>query len=622
MKPVVSVVSGTYNRLDLLKDMIDSARKAAPVGVPIDFVVCDGGSTDGTLDWLQQQPDATVIEHGELRGAIRAFTDAAYAATGKYVLLANDDVTFAPDSILAALAHLESNPDCGAVAFEDNRPVPGRRRDTYGVQYQAGLTLDGQHTPLVYAQVGLFPKWLGDKVGWWLGDDEQMADAKTYGGDNYLSSRIWELGYKVEPVVGARVRDLVHRDDLRVINNESGEYDSAEFNRHFPRGPQLQTAPRIPNPDKPQLRVLYLPIYEDRTVQRQQKRGLRDALARYFLVHELDYMREPNLRTRLPELVAKWQPDVLLTQLHGADKIDTALLGDLQGTCPKTLIVNWNGDVWPHGLIAPEMLDLLQRVDLQLVVNADVLETYRKADIPAAYWQIGYEEPGDDLPTVKKHDVLFLGNAYSAEREALGRIIREFEGGLYGSGWADADGDCLYDFATGKALYQNCKIAIGDNQFAVGGFVSNRIFQALAAGAFLLHQTVPGLEDLTGLIDGKHYVAWTDYDDLRAKIAHYLDAPKERNKIAKQGRIFVQQKHSFDARVKELFTDLLPKARRRTPRFAMVELRYLGNMQDRQFGVLGPVTRRQYQHMPGQLIAVDRRDADSIVQGGGFEVVG
>src|SRR5262245_40629500 len=107
MTYVISIVTGTYNRLPYLQQMMQSVRQQMPIGLPAEFVICDGGSTDGTLEWLREQPDVKLIEHGELKGAIAAFTDAANAAQGKYVLIANDDVVFWPGSILRALVHLE-----------------------------------------------------------------------------------------------------------------------------------------------------------------------------------------------------------------------------------------------------------------------------------------------------------------------------------------------------------------------------------------------------------------------------------------------------------------------------------------------------------------------------------
>ena len=112
----------------------------------------------------------------------------------------------------------------------------------------------------------------------------------------------------------------------------------------------------------------------------------------------------------------------------------------------------------------------------------------------------------------------------------------------------------------GAAVYQNAKLSIGDNLFSDNtGFVSNRLFQALAAGgAMYMQQHVKGLDELTGFIAGKHYVEWSDFRDLKAKIEYYLEHDEERRKIARLGTRYCRRYHSFDARVKELFEELLP----------------------------------------------------------------
>lgn len=180
---LISLVTGTYNRLPHLKAMIDSARLAMPAG-DYEIVVVDGGSTDGTLDYCRAQPDVVLIEHGGLRGAIRAFTDGGNAARGSYTLLANDDVVFPKrEAILRAVRHLEENPTCGAVAFGDNRPQRGYNGTGYKVNNQA-VRVDGRLSQRPYAQVGLFRTALGKTVGWWGADDPCMSSAAagTYGG--------------------------------------------------------------------------------------------------------------------------------------------------------------------------------------------------------------------------------------------------------------------------------------------------------------------------------------------------------------------------------------------------------------------------------------------------------
>lgn len=624
---MLSIVSGTYNRKHALQNMLQSARDTVPAGIDLGFVVVDGGSTDGTLEWLRTQSDVTLIEHGELRGAIPAFCDGAKAATGKYVVLANDDILFKPGALLAGIVHLEEHVRCGGVAFADNRKNPYNPQGRHLVQMMPAWHR-GKYHGVRYAQVGMFRKWLGDTVGWWGADDPDFT-ARTYGGDNYLSARIWELGYSIDEVPECRVDDLVIRDELRELNNgppreKTSHSDTEAYYARFPEGtPDLPDQMKIAQQDIRHLRILYLPIYEPgHAIQKQQKRGLRRALQKVGWVYELDYLASRNLDGELLGILERWKPDVLLTQLHGADRITTDLARKIRQRYPKLLWVNWNGDYWPDGLIAEPMLKLLKYVNLQLVVNGSVLNTYQAHGIPAAYWQIGYEEPNGLLPDVQAHDVVFLGNAYHPSRKELETQLRStgLNVGFYGNGWAQSDGECLYDFLTGRSLYMHALISLGDNMYPDAyGFVSNRLFQALAAGgeAMLLHQEVPGLRDLTGLVDGQHYVAWTDHGDLIDKIHYYLTHDDKRRAIAYAGHDFVREKHSFDARVYELFDQLIPLADR--PLQDLIGLKYLGK-QRRQFSVRGRNGMR-YSCSPDQILFVDPADVDFIMRDGVWEKV-
>lgn len=558
---ILSIVTGTYNRIGHLRRMVESARASIPRGLTYEIVLVDGGSEDGTIEWAKEQSDVVLIEQGELLGGIRAFCDGAKAARGAYVLLANDDIEFEGDGILRALIHLETHPQCGAVAFADNRPAPGYG-DGYKVQTIQAISVDGLPVHVPYAQVGLFRRWLGDVAGWWGADDPIMGKARTYGGDNYLSARIWELGYSVEGLMGVQVTDLLAQDELRVKNSTSEPSPSPYYER-YPNGVRIAAEPNVDNPQEPYLRVLYCPVHEKGNyVQRANKRGLREALARYFLLYELDYVNEDF---DLPRLVATFKPDVLFTQVHGSSgRITPALLAQVREVSPRMVVINWNGDVHEDALTGKAGLEYLKNVDLQLVVNGDVLEKYAALGIQAAYWQVAAEPINEEtLPQTPSHDVIFLANNYGIKRRQLGMFLRglEYNVGIYGRGWAFSDGETLYDFAAGASLIKNAKIVIGDNQYDGYGFVSNRVFETLAHGGFLLHQRVEGLEQLLGLRDGVHYVEWTDHDDLQRKIAHWLASRQaaKRAEIAERGQQFVRAFHSFDARVRELFLEILPR---------------------------------------------------------------
>jgi len=198
-----------------------------------------------------------------------------------------------------------------------------------------------------------------------------------------------------------------------------------------------------------------------------------------------------------------------------------------------------------------------------------VLEPYAELGIPAAYWQVSYE-PGESQPAREMvHDVVFLANAYSEPRKALGALLEGIEGvnvGLYGSGWPHGRANTTYDFATGRAILLASKVAIGDNQYqGAEGFVSNRFFETLAAGgAMLLHQHVDGLDALLDLKAGVHYVSWHDAAELAELVRYWTDRQNERarKRIARAGMQAVREHHSFDARVRELLTQILPRVER------------------------------------------------------------
>lgn len=552
----LSIVSGTYNRLPLLHSMVDSVRRNIPFGIDYEIVIVDGGSTDGTIHWCQGEFDIRLIQHGELRGAIKAFTEGAYAATGDYVILANDDIMFLTGSIMRALVHMENNPQCGALAFADNRPIQNAGREIYKVQVQPGIAPDGRSVNVAYAQVGMFRKWLGDKIGWWLGTNNEMAEARTYGGDNFLSTRIWELGYTVDDLPKLiRVEDHVHDDDLRSQNTAAN--DRAYWGL-FPQGPKISGKPLIENPQRQQLRVLYLPIYEPgNIVQRYTKTGLRDALMRRgALVWEVDYL---NSNFNIAEITQIFQPHLVLTQYHDGRFVDQLEL--IKANAQKAKVINWNGDA--RGLSTPEYMRLLRLVDLQLVVNAFVLPEYKLNGIKAAYWQIGYEYPDREIPEMPSFDVLFQGNCYSQERVALGEALREvcqangFTLGLFGQGWPDSQGDTLYDFAAGEGLIRAAKIVVGDTFPGTEAFVSNRFIQTLGGGGFLLNQTIPNFHKFTPFRNKHHYVVWKNLEELKALIVEWLPKVTERAAIASAGKALVHSQYTFDALLNQLFDELL-----------------------------------------------------------------
>ena len=565
----LSVVTGSVYRLGPLQQMVTSVRATIPTGITYEIIVVGVVDDGATANWCAAQQDIRYIAQPALMGAIRAFDEGAAAARGEYVILANDDIVFAKGAIIRALIHLERTPTCGAVAFADNRPGPTKWNDTLG--YGVQLMKAQQHPPVIYACVGMFRRWLGDLAGWWGSHDPIMREGHTYGGDTYLSARIWELGYTVDWVAECRVKDLIYRDDLRERNHAAEASNPGVYHRRYPNGPIVADHPLIAPLDEERLRVLYLPIYEPGQyyqIQKAGKRGLREAFGRVGLVWEIDFCNEAF---DLVGTVKLWQPDLLFVQLHSAEQVNAELLRAAREAKPDMAVVTWNGDAWSRHLLEPGVIDALKLVDVQMTVNASVFPKYDELGIQARYWQCA-AEPVDEsrLPAVPAHDVLILANAYSKERRAFVDAVFEklggagYDIGLYGSGWGRRSrGVTVYNFPMSHALAKHATITMGDNQFPTDtGFASNRLWEALdAGGALMLHQRIPGVQEFTGITPGEHYIEWTDLPDLFDKARYWLDPAhdEERRQIVARAQAFVRETNSFDARVDQLLNEILPE---------------------------------------------------------------
>lgn len=90
----VSIIIPTYNRLWSLPKAIESCRDTSLV---TEIIVVDDGSTDGTWEWLEQQPDLVTMRQ-ENQGKDWAVNNGFAIAKGKYIRFLDSDDWFLPNS--------------------------------------------------------------------------------------------------------------------------------------------------------------------------------------------------------------------------------------------------------------------------------------------------------------------------------------------------------------------------------------------------------------------------------------------------------------------------------------------------------------------------------------------
>ena len=224
--PLLSIVLGTYNRLELLKKTIDNVRVES-CGLNRELIVIDGGSTDGSMEWLTSQTDiVTIIQHNRSRDPEFPIPRRSWGyfmnlgfkiSQGKYVLMVSDDCILLPGSLKSGIDQfevLDKKGRIGGLAFYF-RNWPDE--ENYYVQRTLGGKLMVNH--------GLFLRRALEDVGW-VEEDYYMF----YKADGDLCLKIWERGYKIVEADNSYVEHFMDKGEhVRVQNNLTQKEDAERY---------------------------------------------------------------------------------------------------------------------------------------------------------------------------------------------------------------------------------------------------------------------------------------------------------------------------------------------------------------------------------------------------------
>ena len=107
----VTVVIPNYNGIRFLPECLGSLERQAPDTPPYEILVVDNGSTDGSLELLEQEfPRVRVIALPENTGFCHAVNAGIKASQAPYVLLLNNDTKVSPSFVRALVEAIERYP--------------------------------------------------------------------------------------------------------------------------------------------------------------------------------------------------------------------------------------------------------------------------------------------------------------------------------------------------------------------------------------------------------------------------------------------------------------------------------------------------------------------------------
>jgi hypothetical protein len=593
----VSVIFGTYNRFASLKRCVASVRQAC-LGIAHEIIICDGGSTDGSLEWLREQDDIITLDGG-LDGAVKAFNACFKSSSGRFILSLNDDIELDPAAVLNGLAHLK-DPFVGQVAFAFGFPgQPRALLDFHGSSYlNYGLTRTGLARAIEKCSGGFWaPVYY------------------TYGGDTELSMWVRRLGYRIADGNTSGLTDFHDDDALRARSHHVEKGRSVTiFNQRWPdknriesRGPMpvLGTAEsralsrleqgELPNERWPRVaatvpkkgvmpaesepsreRVLHVYIRTDDDPQDSMAVAFRNLGTCGHEAIDWMSMDAQTANNSFIEAARRIRPTVVFMQLQRSGVLSLESIRQVRmdpERDPGMVVVAWSGDVgeingpwdlggdkWSH--------DLSKVVDAMLYTGTGQVRMQRARGMQnASYLQIGYDEsryfPGSEKDYGTLHDVVFIGRNYGPEwskiptndaeirRDVVHLMTRGIERfRVYGGGW---EASYLWQADSGD-VYRKSLMAVSCSLVSnLERYSSDRLIRSMACGTTTLVKRFEDMEGL-GLGHGVNCLIWDTPDEAVALARSWL-SPDRRERlleIGQAGARLMKEKHTWGQRMREL----------------------------------------------------------------------
>jgi GT2 family glycosyltransferase/spore maturation protein CgeB len=171
------------------------------------------------------------------------------------------------------------------------------------------------------------------------------------------------------------------------------------------------------------------------------------------------------------------------------------------------------------------------------------------------------------------HELLFVANSRGVHRRIVDELTStDRDLAVYGKGWTPELLDPRHlrgEYIPNDELagyYTAATVVLNDHwpDMAEHGFLSNRLYDAAACGAFVVSDRVPGIDEQ---FDGG-VVSFNDGDELRELIDRYLADPAARAERGRRAMAAVRARHTFGHRVDEMLRVVGPALDARPTRVA------------------------------------------------------
>ena len=210
-----------------------------------------------------------------------------------------------------------------------------------------------------------------------------------------------------------------------------------------------------------------------------------------------------------------------------------------------------------------EIMPVYKKIGHFFTVDSQMAKWFNEqTNVKGHYLPAGvYKEECLYEETTPKRNVIFVGSKrYHSEWQYRTKLV----------GWLERKyGDRFEHYGNGgiknvrgidlNKLYWSTKVVVGDTlclNFNYPGYWSDRIYETLGRGGFLIHPYIPGIEK--EFVDKKHVVFYEygNFQQLKELIDYYLINDEEREAIRKAGHELVKNNYTYSNRWQTILKEL------------------------------------------------------------------
>ena len=156
------------------------------------------------------------------------------------------------------------------------------------------------------------------------------------------------------------------------------------------------------------------------------------------------------------------------------------------------------------------------------------------------------------------HELLFVGNSRSIYRPVVKFLV---EGGydlaIYGLGWenfvdaAHIKGRNILNIELGS-YYAGANVVFNDHwqSMSSNGFISNRLYDCVACGSFVISDFVEGIDQLFG----QSVYQYKDFSDIKSMLASRDRWPTK--EVLRSSSEYILANHTYGARMHEMLATI------------------------------------------------------------------